>query len=169
MTEVKLVSFCLTCLKLALFCLTWILGGGTTSHYLTQCWPRSISSYDVTRPQWVKFCFPYGNVSQTVDSYSKPAWLYLCQFPYYQYPLYMVPYYNINHWGSPLVWQGHPERSGYCHDMNTIINSLQPVCVYIDIYFTIYVGVCMTVLSHIWFSWCRQCNAKPLCEMIIIW
>ena len=25
-----------------------------TSHYLSQCWPRSISSYGVTRPQWVK-------------------------------------------------------------------------------------------------------------------
>ena len=25
-----------------------------TSHYLSQCWPRSPSPYDVTRPQWVK-------------------------------------------------------------------------------------------------------------------
>ena len=24
-----------------------------TSHYLSQCWPRSLSSYGVTRPQWV--------------------------------------------------------------------------------------------------------------------
>ena len=24
------------------------------SHYLSQCWPRSVSPYDVTRPQWVK-------------------------------------------------------------------------------------------------------------------
>ena len=24
-----------------------------TSHYLSQCWPRSPSPYDVTRPQWV--------------------------------------------------------------------------------------------------------------------
>ena len=24
-----------------------------TSHYLGQCWPRSISPYDITRPQWV--------------------------------------------------------------------------------------------------------------------
>ena len=23
------------------------------SHYLSQCWPRSLSPYDVTRPQWV--------------------------------------------------------------------------------------------------------------------
>ena len=26
-----------------------------TSHYLSQCWPRSLSPYGVTRPQWVKF------------------------------------------------------------------------------------------------------------------
>ena len=24
-----------------------------TSHYLSQCWPRHLSPYDVTRPQWV--------------------------------------------------------------------------------------------------------------------
>ena len=26
-----------------------------TSHYLNQCWPRSLSLYSVTRPQWVNF------------------------------------------------------------------------------------------------------------------
>ena len=26
-----------------------------TSHYLSQCWPRSLSSYGVTRPQWVNY------------------------------------------------------------------------------------------------------------------
>ena len=25
-----------------------------TSHYLSQCWPRSVSPYGTTRPQWVK-------------------------------------------------------------------------------------------------------------------
>ena len=25
-----------------------------TSHYLSKCWPRSVSPYGVTRPQWVK-------------------------------------------------------------------------------------------------------------------
>ena len=25
-----------------------------TSHYLSQCWPRSLSPYGVTRPQWMK-------------------------------------------------------------------------------------------------------------------
>ena len=28
-----------------------------TSHYLSQCWPRSLSPYGVTRPQWVKSCW----------------------------------------------------------------------------------------------------------------
>ena len=26
-----------------------------TSHYLSQCWPRSLSPYDITRPQCVRF------------------------------------------------------------------------------------------------------------------
>ena len=28
------------------------------SHYLSQCWPRSLSTYDVTRPQWVNSLWP---------------------------------------------------------------------------------------------------------------
>ena len=27
-----------------------------TSHYLSQCWPRSLSPYGVTKPQWVNSC-----------------------------------------------------------------------------------------------------------------
>ena len=27
-----------------------------TSHYMSQCWPRSMSPYGVTRPQWVNAC-----------------------------------------------------------------------------------------------------------------
>ena len=29
-----------------------------TSHYLSQCWPRSLSPYDITRPQWVNLLLP---------------------------------------------------------------------------------------------------------------
>ena len=29
-----------------------------TSHYLSQCWPRSLSIFGVTRPQWVKSLRP---------------------------------------------------------------------------------------------------------------
>ena len=36
-----------------------------TSHYLGQCWPRSMLSYGVTRPQWVLKLQPHpGNDSQ---------------------------------------------------------------------------------------------------------
>ena len=31
-----------------------------TSHYLNQCWPRYLSSYGVTRPQWVNSLAPGG-------------------------------------------------------------------------------------------------------------
>ena len=40
----------------------------TTSHFLSQCWPRSLSPYCVTRPQRVKllFCI-YGRPHQTLS------------------------------------------------------------------------------------------------------
>ena len=34
-----------------------------TSHYLSQCWPRSMASYSVTRPQWVKGAFTFYTIS----------------------------------------------------------------------------------------------------------
>ena len=41
----------------------------TTSHYLSQCWPRSLSPYDVTRPQWVNpHCLCRWSVCQITSS-----------------------------------------------------------------------------------------------------
>ena len=45
-----------------------------TSHYLSQCWPRSMSPYNVTRPQWVK----PKNVSYLKFS---SKWVYACADP----------------------------------------------------------------------------------------
>ena len=33
----------------------WYMYFQATSHYLSQCWPRSMSPYGVTRPQWIKW------------------------------------------------------------------------------------------------------------------
>ena len=35
-----------------------------TSHYLIQCWPRSLSPYGVTRPQWVNSFWPCETIWQ---------------------------------------------------------------------------------------------------------
>ena len=32
-----------------------------TSHYLSQCWPRSMPPYGITRPQWVNDMYPRNN------------------------------------------------------------------------------------------------------------
>ena len=45
-----------------------------TSHYLSQCWPRSVSPYGVIRPQWVKthlyfLSFLDTDMAQEVKSY----------------------------------------------------------------------------------------------------
>ena len=40
-----------------------------TSHYLSQCWPRSLSPYGVTRPQCVKLTFPYHLIACPVPDY----------------------------------------------------------------------------------------------------
>ena len=35
----------------------WFRCGEATSHYLNQCWPRSMSPYGMTRSQWVKLYY----------------------------------------------------------------------------------------------------------------
>ena len=47
-----------------------------TSHYLSQCWPRSVSPYGVTRPQWVQWLIAWWH--QTID-YLNQCWLRINQ------------------------------------------------------------------------------------------
>ena len=52
-----------------------------TSHYLSQCWPRSLSPYGVTRPQWVNMhedegqFSPYAVQSEKVKTTLQVLWI----------------------------------------------------------------------------------------------
>ena len=46
-----------------------------TSHYLNQCWPRSMSPYGVTMPQWVNTYRPRQNGHHFTDDTFKQWWL----------------------------------------------------------------------------------------------
>ena len=37
-----------------------------TSHYLSQCWPSSMSPYGVNKPQWINLRLPYFHISKGV-------------------------------------------------------------------------------------------------------
>ena len=47
-----------------------------TSHYLSQCWPRSMSPYGVIRPQWLKFsiCLQMSNSNVKIDRLYLTYW-----------------------------------------------------------------------------------------------
>ena len=50
-----------------------------TSHYLSQCWPRSLSPNGITRPQWVNFIDSLTSVGFNVSSIEASSVpLYLC-------------------------------------------------------------------------------------------
>ena len=46
-----------------------------TSHYLSQCWPRSLSQYGVTRPQWVNSGWFIVLLSQCHWNKSRSIWV----------------------------------------------------------------------------------------------
>ena len=41
-----------------------------TSHYLSQCWPRSLLPYGVTRPQWVNCTLPWPKWGSRTNNHS---------------------------------------------------------------------------------------------------
>ena len=75
----------------------------TTSHYLSQCWPSSISPYGVTRPQWVK-----GN-KQNIPRIMHMVFILSCfvdvatdgatDSQSYPYPSGLLHW----HWGNPRI------------------------------------------------------------------
>ena len=62
-----------------------------TSHYVSQCWPRSLSPYGVTRPQWVNY-WP----SMTCDKLSTLLILKLEQQLYWLFN---------SLWPSDAIWE----------------------------------------------------------------
>ena len=68
-----------------------------TSHYLSQCWHRSMLPYDVTRPQWVKQLWrqakPHKQCPLQAIS-SKPG-CHGCHSDLYQYMLYLCTQYGF--------------------------------------------------------------------------
>ena len=65
-----------------------------TSHYLRQCWPRSMSPNGVTKPQWFNSLSPmrYGCDYQCVIEFQT------------QLGDWYLEYSNIHHWGMNATW-----------------------------------------------------------------
>ena len=68
-----------------------------TSHYLSQCWPRSLSPYDVTRPQWVN----QASMMAYID-------FYLCyaEFNHYPNPQWFLSNYAQLHYTETCLSGG---------------------------------------------------------------
>ena len=49
-----------------------------TSHYLSQCWPRSLSPYGIIRPQWVKLASSGQFSTIAVDELAAPGHQHIC-------------------------------------------------------------------------------------------
>ena len=88
----------------------------TTSHYVNQCWRRSIVPYGVTGPQWVKLTHcPLGDVAVMCDT---PQWL--ISWALVQYPIRHLivglrevskPRDQMYHFE---IWQSHRQHCCRC-------------------------------------------------------
>ena len=61
-----------------------------TSHYLSQCWPRSMSPYGVIRPQWVKI-----TQSTDVTCWNDMEQIFGIVLGYHWFPICMLPLYRL--------------------------------------------------------------------------
>ena len=87
-----------------------------TSHYMSQCWPRSVSPYGVTRPQWVNYMkYPgiirgMGSANERRHYYVMPSFIGLAHtqndpcFPYY-YMCYFTAHVNKCLNEKFILWQ----------------------------------------------------------------
>ena len=80
-----------------------------TSHYLSQCWPRSLSPYGVTKPQWVKAHTKYliPSVTPLTPCAEKP----------HDQQLLCTDSWQSRH-GSHRVWSLH------WHPMNIVVSQI---------------------------------------------
>ena len=86
-----------------------------TSHYLNQCWPRSLSPYDVTRPQWVieMFTLKKKSYDQRDNSVLKKAAAWLTN-----YVLKFFKHFGAKIWN--LHTQHHIKRGSHLIHPNII-------------------------------------------------
>ena len=79
-----------------------------TSHYLSQCWPRSMSPNGITRPQWVKVIMTHENYNLNIhNSYLQNIavtnWIYFPTSSYIGLSSYTGPYYRDKQLYIPQV------------------------------------------------------------------
>ena len=53
------------------------------NHFLSQCWPVSMSPYGVTRPQWVSCIYISGNVDMYIRKFKKNIYLLFSIIPWW--------------------------------------------------------------------------------------
>ena len=71
------------------------------SHYLSQCCPRSLSPYGVTRPQWVNSSWPSDAICHW-----KSAWL-CCKMEFMSLRKYQISYTWIYRYRDRLLYHDH--------------------------------------------------------------
>ena len=69
-----------------------------TRHYLSQCWPRSMSPYGITRPQWVTKLKPYIVINlkrvNILDSIIATIYIYTHEILTLLLPQYFIIFYQ---------------------------------------------------------------------------
>ena len=83
-----------------------------TSHYLSQCWPRSLSPYVVIRPQWVKCLFTsqFNLCSPGVSMLYVHIYLLFRLVPMVKCLYVSTLYANVKGWifAKSFVWNASP-------------------------------------------------------------
>ena len=96
-----------------------------TSHYLSQCWPRSLSPYGVTRPQWVKMNAYF--MGHTVLNYMNPGYFTLAAIYLKLQQIAHVSAHFRYSLGASVI-STHIKTEGLYVKI-TIINQLKRLCI----------------------------------------
>ena len=128
--------------------LVWVmtLCHQATSQYLSQCWPRTMSPYSITRPQWVKLLYygmyPGGHYWQLSCQVTVTVWCSdTCRF-HLRVPNLQMGCRDLNTWQgtrrvAPTITAScHVPLETYGNWKRKVIRKLQPCCTIMVCIFT---------------------------------
>ena len=100
-----------------------------TSHYLSQCWPRSLSPYGVTRPQWFNFddpctdaimCQNQTGIGLMLAAFQPGSeYIMACLLRSWDWGVFLASW-KINIRDALLMKRRHWFHTWWCHDMEIL-------------------------------------------------
>ena len=135
-----------------------------TSHYLSPSWPRSLSPYDITGPQWVNVCITstYTHLSNTLLQSLSPivtisSNLNIISILLDQYQHWRMQYFSSTFSLAPKGWLSQ-HLTDWSSTSVTSFDLIRRHIINVSILTIIYDILSYNLMTHLTIAWSRFCT-----------